>query len=115
MTDDNVYFKKGNGRYEPIGVRVNRDYLPDGIYYIRHHEHGRSTTSVPYLAGVFRIGDATKIDIPTICGLEDMVDKITNTREYIDMINEGKFSIHDIICLCVKKMYDIANEQQENK
>ena len=81
MTDDNVYFKKGNGRYEPIGVRVNRDYLPDGIYYIRHHEYGRSTTSVPYLAGVFRIGDATKIDIPTICGLEDMVDKITNTEE----------------------------------
>lgn len=115
MKDNNVYVRKDNGRYEAFGVQVNREYLPDGIYYVRHHQYGRTTTSVPYMAGLFRIGDAKKIDIPTICGLEDVVDAITESQEYRDLMGKGGYSMMDIIHLCVKKMYDIANEKGEVK
>lgn len=114
MNESNVYIKKANGRYEAIGV-TNSDWLPDGIYYIRHTESGRATTSVPYLESVFRITDPKKISMRTVCGLEDMVDYIQSSPEYREMLSKGYYTAHDLIHLCVRKMYDKSQEYQSQE
>lgn len=105
--DENVYLKNDNGRYQAFGVCYQPDYLSDGIWYVQHHDYGRSVTSVPYIAGLFRVGEAKEIDIPTLCGLEDMCNKIYDSEEYRNLINsKNGYCIQDIVHVCVKIMYD---------
>ena len=113
MKDENVYRKLDNGRYQAFGVYYHPNYLTDGIYYVRHKEAGRSISSVPYIAGLFRVGYSKEIDIPTLCGMEDLCDKITESKEFRELVDKGSYSIQDIIHVCVKVLYDEAKKEKE--
>lgn len=116
MKDENIYRKLDNGRYQAFGVCYQPEHLCDGIWYVKHHEYGRSITSVPYVTGLFRIGDTKEIDIPTLCGLEDICNKIYESQEYRDLINsKNGYCIQDIVHICVKKMYDFSQEKKNGE
>ena len=116
MKDFNVYRKKDNGRYEPFGVQYDKDYLPDGIWYVRHHDYSRGLTSVGYLQGLFKVGEKNEIDITEICGMEDLVDYITHSDEWCETLNSPKgYTLNDIVHICVKKLVDKAKEQKDKK
>lgn len=114
MKNDNIYMKGDNGRYIPFGVCYQPNYLPDGIWYVRHHDHGWASTAVSYMQGLFKVGDAKELDITELCGMEDLCDYIMSSKEYIDTISNSKgYSINDIIHVCVQKLVDKAKEQKE--
>ena len=104
----NVYVKNGR-KYIPFGVSVDEQYIPDGIYYIRHLDHGRATTAVSHMTGLFKLGDTKHIDIPEVCGLQDVCDKIENSKEWRDLISQP-VSLDEVVHFVVKKVYDIARE-----
>lgn len=104
----NVYVKKGR-KYIPFGIAPDEQYLPDGIYYIRHQDHSRATTSAAHMAGLFKVGDAKHINIPEICGLEDMCDRVKSSKEWQELIKQP-VSLDQLVHMVVKKVYDIAWE-----
>lgn len=111
MKDQNIYRKMDNGRYKPFGICYQPKHLSDGIWYVKHYDYDRGITSVPYIAGLFRVGDAKEIDIPTLCGMEDMCDKIFNSKEYKELTN-GSYSINDLVHVCVKVIYDESKNKE---
>lgn len=115
MKDENIYIKKDNGRYEPVGIWTNRDYMFDGIWYVRHSKYTKSITSVPYLATMFHM-DVNPVNINLVCGLEDNVDYIINSPEWKELFDKNNgYSLNDIVHLCVKKLYERQFENNENK
>jgi hypothetical protein len=114
MKDENVYRKMDNGRYVPFGVCYEPDNMPDGIWYVRHREYSKSTTSVPYMQGLFKVGDAKQVDITELCGMEDLCDYIMESKEFNDTVkNEEGCTLNDIVHVCVKKLVDKAQEQKK--
>ena len=96
--DDCIYVREKNGRYRPFGMRFNENYLPDGIWYIRHKEYSLGTTNVDhYLSGVFKLGDAQEpINIPELCAKQEYVDYILNSKEFKDATEKG-ISLYDLV------------------
>ena len=116
MTTENVYRKKSNGRYEPIGLyyRSNGDYLTDGLWYVRHHKCGHGTTNVGYLEGLFRIGGADKADLSKICGRWDLVEEVLSSKEFQDYVDNSKgFSFNDLCCKMLTLLIQKAEEIHE--
>ena len=98
MKDDKVYRKADNGRYIPFGICCQPDHMQDGIWYVRHGEGSRTTTSVGYMAGLFKMGDSKTIDVTKLCGMEDLCDEIMNSKEFNEVINRKEgHSISDML------------------
>lgn len=115
IKDDNVYLKNDKGRYVPYGVCCHPEYLPDGIWYVRHTDYGRSTISVKYLEGLFRVGDAKPVDLTELCGMENLCEYITGSKEFKELMNSKTgFSPNDVVHICVKKLVEkVQNEKVE--
>lgn len=104
MIDNNIYIKKDNGRYEPIGVCSSKDYMYDGLWYIKHTKHSTSTTSVPYMATMFHM-DTNPVDVDLICSMKDMTDKVLDDKRFRDLMSNG-YSLNDMVATIVKIIYD---------
>lgn len=100
MKDDNVYIKNDNGVFEPIGIKY--DYLPDGIWYVRHHNGFHSRTNVGYLEGLYKLGGDIFNDIPQLCSFQDYTDYILDSKEFNDILNNKKgYSLVELVSACV--------------
>lgn len=97
MKDNNVYYKKDNGRYEPFGIYGMYDYLPDGIWYVKHGSHSRSITSFSYLENIYKVGDAKQIDIPEICGMANLAQEVMENDSMQELLAETFTSYQDVI------------------
>lgn len=116
MKDNNVYLKNDKGRYIPYGVCYQPEYLPDGIWYVRHTDYGKSTTSVKYLEGLYKMGDVKSIDLTELCGMEDLCDYITRSKEFKELMNSKTgFSPNDIVHICVKKLVEKVQDEKVEK
>ena len=116
MKDNNVYLKTDRGRYIPYGVCYQPEHLPDGIWYVRHTDYGKSITSVKYIEGLYKVGDSKSIDLTELCGMEDLCEYITNSKEFKETINsKSGFSSNDIVHLCVKKLVEKARNEKVEK
>ena len=120
-TDDNVYIKKGN-RYYPFGRRVGEEYLPDGIWYVRHTDHCYSKTNVDhYLSGLYRVGDAPEyIDVPKLCSMHSYTEYVMASPEFKELMDKGSYSFLEltakIVALVVKLNATLKdNEKDDNK
>lgn len=105
--DNNAYMQIAPGEYVPIGVQTDTkdEYLPDGIYYVRSRFPGhRSITSVPYLGSLYKLGDSKSLDVFTLCGLEDLYDRFTDSEEWRELCAKGSWCPSDLIRLCIKKL-----------
>lgn len=108
MLDQNYYRKNDNGRYEACGVRIPRDYLPDGIWLVRHHNNSRSKINLDLIQGAYRLGESEKIDFKTIAGLEDLTQEILNSQEFLEVAEKG-ISLADLIRFVIGKLYKNEN------
>lgn len=102
---DNVYKKNKNGTYTPIGLLT--DYLPDGIWYVRHHEHCHSTTNINYLEGLYKLADSSDFkDIKQICSLQEYADFILDSQEFRDLTSNPKgYTLNELVALCVSQVF----------
>ena len=80
--DDNVYRKNPDGTYSAVGISVDKDYLTDGIWYVRHHNSSWSMSNGAYLQGIFEIPRKEPIDMSAICDMKDLVDEIMTSEEF---------------------------------
>ena len=118
--DNNVYIKRGK-KYVPFGVRYDEQYLPDGIWYVRHTEHSCGHTNVDhYLSGLFKVGENPKaIDIPKLCSMQAYSDYVLFHPEMQKLINSGRYSflelVSKIIALVVNLNDEIQRRDDDNK
>ena len=105
MKSENVYKIDNNGNYVPIGLDC--DYLPDGIWYVRHHDHVHSISNIKYLEGLFKLSDTTDFpDIKQICSLQEYADFILDSKEFKDLIlNERGYTLNELVSLCVSQVF----------
>lgn len=113
--DNNVYVKRGR-KYVPFGVRYDEQYLPDGIWFVRHSDHSYGYTNIDnYINGLFRVGESPKLeDVPQLCKRYTYVDYIMNHPEFKEAI-EKPISIHDIVCKVVALIFDLNKSVEEHK
>ena len=95
--DDNVYIKQG-GRYKPFGLRYNLNYLPDGIWYVRHYDHSYGQTNVDhYLSGLYKVGDAPEyIDIPKLCSIHSYTEYVMASPEFKKIMESHQYSFLEL-------------------
>ena len=104
MINDNVYIKV-NGRYKPIGRLIDHDYLSDGLWYVRHLNHGKALTNMDHDKTLFRIGGPVQPDMHQYARLEDYVDYITSTEEFSDIYKKG-YCLQDLVRMVVGKVFE---------
>lgn len=70
---DTLFLKVGN-KYVPYGIRLNEDYLSDGVYVVRCDKRMRGIASVGYLEECYRIDKVSnnyRITTEQMASLED--------------------------------------------
>lgn len=119
-TDGNVYVKIGRS-YKPFGLRFDENHLPDGIWYVRHHEHSYRTANVDhYLSGLYKVGEPPEyIDIPKLCSMHSYVEYVLASPEFKEIMNKGSYSFMEltakIVALVVKLNKTIKNKEKEEE
>lgn len=113
--NENVYRKDDNGCYVPIGL--NCDYLPDGIWYVRHHEGCHSISNVPYLEGLYKLASRDDFDdIKQLCSLQDYTDYILDSQEFRDTLDNPKgYTLNELVSLCVSLVFKKNNDIKYKK
>ena len=110
--DMNVYKKVGR-KYVPIGLRIGDRWFSDGIYIVRHKEHGCETTSAGYLAGIYgicKIGDNVEADFTKLASMEEYADVVSKTI----FENENKpMTRQDLSRLIVKALFDFNEKKKK--
>ena len=111
--DMNVYKKVGR-KYVPIGLRIRDRWFSDGIWIVRHKEHGCQTTNAGYLAqiyGVCKVGENAAADLTKLADMEEYADVVSKTI----FENENKpITRQDLSRLIVKALFDF-NEKKKVK
>jgi len=114
--DDNVYIKRGN-KYIPFGRKCDENYLPDGIWYVRHDEHSRHCSSVDhYLSGLFKVGDAPQgfIDVPKLCKLATYTDYILSSPEFKKIQEKGYYSCLELVSMVVALVVNLNKKIKDD-
>jgi hypothetical protein len=114
---DNVYKKDKNGKYVPFGLRYDENYLPDGIWYVRHHEGCHSMSNVPYLEGLYKLASPEDFgDIKQLCSLQEYSDFIMDSQEFRDLIDDPKgYTISELVSLCVGLVFKKNKSKKKKK
>ena len=109
----NVYIKVGN-KYKPLGITY--DYLPDGIWYIRHTENSHKSTRSDYLEGIYKVGERPNpIDIPQLCRIEDYVEYVLESKEFNNIINNDRgLSFRELAGKIVYLVLELNKKYQED-
>lgn len=95
--DDNVYIKRDK-KYVPFGLRYDQNYLPDGIWYVRHYDHSYGHTNVDhYLSGLYKVGDTPEpIDIPKLCSIHTYVEYVMASPEFKKIMDSHQYSFLEL-------------------
>lgn len=119
--DDNVYIKRG-GKYVPFGLRCHEQYLPDGIWYVRHYDHSYGQTNVDhYLSGLYKVGDLPEfVDVPKLCSIHSYVEYVMNSPEFKEIMNKGSYSFQELVSKITALILKLnktlkAKENDDNK
>lgn len=117
--DDNIYIKVKQGnrtRYIPYGIRCGENYLPDGIWYVRHKEYSVGTTNADnYIPSLFKVGDAERyVDIPTLCAMENYKDYILSSDAFREFADKGYYTINDLASKIISLVLEL-NEEYKRK
>lgn len=96
-TDNNVYIKRGT-KYTPFGLRYDEQYLPDGIWYVRHYDHSYGTTNIDhYLSGLYKVGELPEmIDIPKLCSMHTYVEYVMASPEFKKIMDSHQYSFLEL-------------------
>lgn len=119
-SDDNVYIKRGR-KYIPIGLSCH-NYMPDGIWYVRHYDNSYGHTNVDhYLSGVYKVGELPDyIDIPKLCSMHSYVEYILASKEFKEIMDSGRYTFQDLVAKITALVVDLNKtlkykENDDNK
>ena len=114
-SDGNIYYKKGK-RYVPFGLKYNQNYLPDGIWYVRHFDHSYGYSNVNhYLSGMYKVGEMPDyIDIPKLCSMHSYTEYVLESPEFKEIMDSGKYSFIDLTAKIVALVVEL-NQTLKNK
>ena len=112
--ENNVYRKDKNGDYIPFGLKYDENYLPDGIWYVRHHNVFHSTANIQYLEGLYKLSSPDDFkDIRQICSLQEYTDFILDSNEFRELMNnERGYTLNELVSLCVGLVFK-KNKQKK--
>ena len=117
MRDDNVYrcvtTPSGRKKYIPFGLIYDENYLPDGIWYVRHRDGMYGTASISWLQNMYKVGESSIKDFPKLCGMFDYAEYVLNHPEFKEMI-EKPVSLSDIVNKTVALIVDKNNKDNED-
>lgn len=110
-SDDNVYYKRGR-KYIPFGLRYGQNYLPDGIWYVRHFDHSYGHTNVDhYLSGMYRVGDIPEyVDIPKLCSTHSYVEYILASKEFKEIMDNHSYTFQELVAKITALVLDLNNK-----
>lgn len=111
--DTNFYIKQGR-RYKAIGEFFPDNALGDGIWYVRHHSNGKAITNLDYIQGIYKVGDSKQIDLPLLCGMQDLTDYVMRSYEFTELTNKG-YSMYELVGKIIALIYKKQNELKDNK
>lgn len=121
IMDDNIYIKEGK-RYKPFGLRINQNYLPDGIWYVRHYEHSYGVTNVDhYIQGLYKVGNVPNyVDIPKLCSIHSYVEYVMSSPEFRKIMDSGGYSFSELTAKITALVIQLneklkAKENDDNK
>ena len=109
----NVYKKVGR-KYVPIGYRIEDNYLPDGLWLVRHKPYSTQMTNAGYLSqiyGMCKVGENATADLTKLADMEEYADVVSKVM----FENENKpMTRQDLSRLIVKALFDF-NENKKVK
>lgn len=112
--DRNVYKKVGR-KYVPLGLRLDDNWLSDGIWIVKHKDHSKQFTNASYLAqlcGLCKVGENAVADFTQLAEIE----KYANVVLEVIHDNENKaMSRYDLSCIIVKRLFDYNDELKKKK
>ena len=117
--DDNVYIKVGK-KYIPFGRRYNENYLPDGIWFVRHSDTSSNCTNADhYMQGLYKVGDSPGfVDIPKLCSMHSYTEYVISSPEFKELMNKGSYSFYEltakIVALVIKLNETLKSESDDN-
>jgi len=112
--DNSLYKQVKPGVYEPVGINDNTVCMGDGIWYVHHHNTGK--TSGEYLARIWKLGDVEVVNYARLCGMQDLSEKVLMSDELHDMTRNVSFSIGDVVRATIKAIENISqNEELSNQ
>ena len=113
MEEDRNVYKKVGRKYVPIGMKLDDNWLNDGIWVVRHRDGGKSITRGDYLAdsyGLVKVGELAKVDLPILGGLEEYAEVVAGTMSNI----KSQMTTFDVARRIVKDLFEY-NEKLKNK
>ena len=114
MEEDMNVYKKVGRKYVPIGYRIEDNYLPDGLWLVRHKPYSTQMTNAGYLAqiyGMCKVGENATADLTKLADMEEYADVVLKTI----FENENKpMTRQDLSRLIVKALFDF-NENKKVK
>ena len=113
--DNNVYIKRGR-KYVPFGLRYNEQYLPDGIWYVRHYDGSYGHTNIDhYLSGLYKVGELPEIiDVPKLCSMHTYCEYVINSPEFKELMDKGSYSFQELTAKIVSLVVNL-NETLKKK
>lgn len=114
MEEDKNVYKKVGRKYVPIGLRIGGRWLPDGIWIVRHKEHGCQTTNAGYLAqiyGICKIGDNVEADFTKLASMEEYADVVAKTIN--NNCSDKGMTTMNLSRKIVKALFDFNKEKKE--
>ena len=111
--DDNVYIKRGR-KYIPIGLSCH-NYIPDGIWYVRHYDGSYGITNIDhYLSGLYKVGELPDaIDIPKLCSMHTYCEYIMKSPEFQELVNKGSYSFQELTSKIVALVVNLNDSIKE--
>lgn len=113
MEEDRNVYKEVGRKYVPIGMKLDDNWLNDGIWVVRHRDGCKSITRGDYLAdsyGLIKAGELAKVDLPMLGGLEEYAEAVASTIGKL----EGQLANIAIARRIVKDLFDY-NEKLKNR
>lgn len=114
---DKIY-KKVGGRYVPIGVHCNIDYLTDGLWYVTSKEYSKGVASIPYIDGIMKVCDRPVAqNLSELCGLHDIAENVLDDPDFRKAVldNKNGYSISDVVHATVAIMKKMADERKKDQ
>lgn len=112
MKEDRNVYKKIGRKYVPIGMKLDDNWLNDGIWVVRHRDGCKSITRGDYLAdsyGLIKAGELAKVDLPMLGGLEAYAEVVASTIGKL----EGQLANIDVARRIVKDLFDYCDKSKK--
>lgn len=85
-----------SGRKKYVPCEIITDSLPTGIYFVDIRKNVKETSSLSYLANLYKISEPKIIDLNEICGMHQLARKVMESDEFRQLISKP-YSLEDIV------------------